>query len=161
RRYNAQALRDFARTLLQKAGMDAAPATAVADTLVEGDLLGHDTHGLALLAPYIGEIENKSMAVSGLPETLSDRGASLLWDGRRLPGPWLIHQGLDTLTPRARQYGCATLVIRHSHHIACLAAYLLRAAEDGLLMTLVSSDPNGASVAPYGGTQAVFTPNPI
>ncbi|MFW7342118.1 Ldh family oxidoreductase [Pollutimonas sp. H1-120] len=160
-RYSAQALRDFSQGLLQAAGMAAAPAEAVADTLVEGDLLGHDTHGLALLAPYIKEIENKTMEVAGMPETLSDRGASLLWDGRRLPGPWLVRQGIDILIPRAREFGTATLVIRRSHHIACLAAYLLRAAENGMLITLASSDPNGASVAPYGGTQAVFTPNPI
>src|SRR5690606_28900689 len=31
----------------------------------------------------------------------------------------------------------------------------------GLLITLASSDPNAASVAPHGGTRAVFTPNPI
>lgn len=161
KRYSAQALRNFSQRLLQAAGMPAAPAEAVADTLVEGDLLGHDTHGLALLAPYIKEIENKTMEVAGMPETLSDRGASLLWDGRRLPGPWLVRQGIDTLVPRAHEFGTATLVIKRSHHIACLAAYLLRAAENGMLITLASSDPNGASVAPYGGTQAVFTPNPI
>lgn len=161
RRYSAQALRDFSQRLLQAAGLPAAPAEAVADTLVEGDLLGHDTHGLALLASYIKEIENKTMEVDGMPETLSDRGASLLWDGRRLPGPWLVRRGIDMLIPRAREFGTATLVIKRSHHIACLAAYLLRAAENGMLVTLASSDPNGASVAPYGGTQAVFTPNPI
>jgi LDH2 family malate/lactate/ureidoglycolate dehydrogenase len=160
-RYSAQALRDFSQALLEAAGMPPDPAEAVADTLVEGDLLGHDTHGLALLAPYIREIENKTMEVSGMPDTLSDRGASLLWDGRRLPGPWLVRQGMETLAPRAREFGSATLVIRRSHHIACLAAYLLRAAEDGLLITLASSDPASASVAPFGGTTAVFTPNPI
>src|SRR5690606_11202737 len=156
-RYSAETLRDFSQALLEAAGMPPDPAEAVADTLVEGDLLGHDTHGLALLAPYIKEIENKTMEVAGLPDTLSDRGASLLWDGRRLPGPWLVHQGLDALIPRAREFGSATLVIRRSHHIACLAAYLLRATENGLLITLASSDPAVASVAPYGGTQAVFT----
>lgn len=160
-RYSAEKLRDFSQALLEAAGIPPDPAEAVADTLVEGDLLGHDTHGLALLAPYIREVENKTMEVAGMPETLSDRGASLLWDGRRLPGPWLVRQGMDTLVPRAREFGSATLVIRRSHHIACLAAYLPRAAENGLLITLASSDAASASVAPYGGTKAVFTPNPI
>src|SRR3546814_19304413 len=99
------------------------------------------------------------MEVSGTAKTLSNRGAALLWDGRRLPVPWLIRQGIDTLTSRAREFGTATLVIRRSHHIACLAAYLPRVAESGLLITLASSDPAGASVAPYGGTRAVFTPD--
>jgi hypothetical protein len=42
-----------------------------------------------------------------------------------------------------------------------LAAYLLRATESNLVMMLASSDPNTQSVAPFGGTRAVFTPNPI
>ena len=160
-RYGADGLRHFAAALLEKAGLDSAPATAVATTLVEGDLLGHDTHGLALLAPYVKSLENGGMAKSGEPEVLSDRGAALAWDGRRLPGPWLVHSGIDALMPRARQYGSATLVIRRSHHIACLAAYLLRAAEAGFVMMLASSDPAVQSVAPHGGTRAVFTPNPL
>lgn len=160
-RFSAGSLRQFATDLLAAAGMADAPAQAVADTLVEGDLLGHDTHGLALLAPYLQEIRKGSMAKSGEPEVLSDRGAALCWDGHRLPGPWLVREGMDALEPRARQFGSATLVIRRSHHIACLAAYLLRATERGLVMLLASSDPAVASVAPYGGTQAVFTPNPI
>jgi len=160
-RYSADALRHFATALLEKAGLDGAPAATVAATLVEGDLLGHDTHGLALLAPYVKSLENGGMAKSGMPELLSDRGAAIAWDGRRLPGPWLVHSGIDVLMPRARQYGSATLVIRRSHHIACLAAYLLRAAEAGFLMMLASSDPAVQSVAPHGGTRAVFTPNPL
>lgn len=160
-RYDAEALRRFAAALLAQAGLDARISEVVADTLVEGDLLGHDTHGLALLAPYLKELESGDMAHAGEPETLSDRGASLLWNGRRLPGPWLVRRGIETLAPRARQYGTATLVIRRSHHIACLAAYLLRATEAGFLMLLASSDPEVRSVAPHGGTRAVFTPNPI
>jgi len=52
-------------------------------------------------------------------------------------------------------------VIRRSHHIACLAVYLKRATDKGLLMLLTCSDPNAASVAPFGGLDPVFTPNPI
>jgi len=160
-RFSAEALTRFAVELLQTAGMDSVLAEAVAHTLVEGDLLGHDTHGLALLGPYVKEIENGTMARSGAPDVLSDRGASLLWDGRRLPGPWLVLSGIDALAPRAREYGSATLVIRRSHHIACLATYLLRATEAGFMLLLASSDPAVQSVAPHGGTRAVFTPNPI
>lgn len=160
-RYAADALLQFATTLLGKAGLDSAPSAAVASTLVDGDLLGHDTHGLALLAPYVKALESGGMAKSGAPLVLSDRGASLAWDGQHLPGPWLVHSGIDALAPRARQYGSATLVIRRSHHIACLAAYLLRAAEAGFMMVLASSDPAVRSVAPHGGTRAVFTPNPL
>ena len=88
-RYAAAALKAFARALLEKAGMEAQKAGDVALILVEGDLLGHDTHGLALLAPYLGEVESGAMAKSGQPEVVSHRGATETWDGKRLPGPWL------------------------------------------------------------------------
>ncbi|SAL00941.1 dehydrogenase [Caballeronia calidae] len=160
-RYPADELQRFAQDLLSRAGMEDPKASAVASTLVDGDLMGHDTHGLALLAAYVGEIERGSMACSGEPDVISDRGPSLLWDGRRLPGPWLVLSGIETLAPRAREYGSATLVIRRSHHIACLASYLEKATADGFMIVLSSSDPAVQSVAPHGGTRAVFTPNPI
>ena len=159
--YAADRLHRYASALLQKAGMHAEPAECVADTLVQGDLLGHDTHGLALLAGYLKELETGSMRPHGAPQVVSDKPAALLWDGQRLPGPWLMKLAMDTLTPLARELGVSSLVIRRSHHIACLAVYLLRALQDDMLMVLACSDANSASVAPFGGTQAVFTPNPL
>ena len=57
--------------------------------------------------------------------------------------------------------GTGTVVIRRSHHIACLAVYLLRATERGLVAIVESSDPIVAAVVPHGGTTPVLTPNPI
>jgi L-lactate dehydrogenase len=62
---------------------------------------------------------------------------------------------------RARINGTCTVVIKRSHHIACLAAYHAWATQQGLVMLLHSSDANAASVAPFGGLDPVFTPNPI
>jgi LDH2 family malate/lactate/ureidoglycolate dehydrogenase len=159
--YDAAALVRYATQLLEHAGLSETIAPTVADTLVQGDLLGHDTHGLALLAGYVKELESGGMKRDGAPLTVSDRPAAVLWDGLRLPGPWLMAQGMDLLLPRARELGTASLVIRRSHHIACLAVYMLRALREDMLMLLACSDPNTASVAPFGGTQAVFTPNPL
>jgi len=53
------------------------------------------------------------------------------------------------------------VVIRRSHHIAALAAYLEPFARRGLLVHLTCSDPKTASVAPFGGRGAVITPNPM
>ena len=160
-RYPAAALRAFAQALLAKSGLAEDRAAVVADVLVEGDLLGHSTHGLAQLAAYLGEIEKGSMRVSGEPIVLSDRPAAVLWDGQRLPGCWLTMRAAELAIERARTYGTTTVVIRRSHHIAALAAYLLRAVEQGFVLIVASSDANSASVAPFGGTRAVFTPDPL
>jgi len=160
-RHSASSLIAFATALLVRAGLDADKSAAVAAILVEGDLLGHTTHGLALLAPYLGEIENGRMEKSGEPRVLADFPAAVTWDGRRLPGPWLVLRALELAIARARQNGTGTVVIRRSHHIACLAAYLKRVTDEGLMVLLTCSDPVLGSVAPHGGRRGVFTPNPL
>ena len=159
--YRYADLLHYAQSLLTAAGLEPAKAAAVADILVEGDLMGHNTHGLALLPGYLGELESGSMEKLGAPTVLADHPAALTWDGRRLPGPWLVLEAMALAAERAATQGTCTVVIRRSHHIACLAAFLKRATDQGLMMLLTCSDPNGESVAPYGGLDAVFTPNPI
>jgi LDH2 family malate/lactate/ureidoglycolate dehydrogenase len=160
-RYPTQALQEFARDLLIGAGLEHDMASVVAEVLVEGDLLGHDTHGLALLASYLREIDAGTMTTNGRHRLIEERAASALWDGHRLPGPWLTRLAIDDAIDRAVKCGTGTVVIRRSHHIACLAAYLARATERGFVLLLSCSDPSAASVAPHGGTRPVFTPDPI
>jgi len=160
-RHCPDALTDWAQALLRAAGLQEAYAADVAQVLVEGDLLGHDTHGLALLAGYLNALEQGSMTRAGSFTVVSERTVAATWDGQRLPGPALVRRAIGWAAPRAREHGCATVAIRRSHHIACLAAYLEEPARDGLMVEIYSSDPAVASVAPFGGTQAVFTPNPM
>ena len=160
-RIAATPLTRFAQDLLVRAGLPADKAQAVATVLVDGDLMGHTTHGLQLLAPYLAEIEKGTMSRDGEPEVLNQLPAAQLWDGRRLPGPWLVSRALEQAAQLASTQGTGTIVIRRSHHIASLASYHRRAAEQGLVLLLACSDPNTASVAPFGGLDPVFTPNPI
>jgi len=159
--FSATALTTFTHALLVQAGVREDIAADVADVLVEADLLGHTTHGLALLAPYLTDIEQGRMARSGSPDVVSERAAAQTWDGRRLPGPWLTLRALDAAAAMADTHGTGTVVIRRSHHIACLAAYLIRATERGLIVLVQSSDPLLAAVVPHGGVTPIITPNPI
>ncbi len=160
-RFTATTLTAFAADALQRAGMEPAKAEAVAEVLVEGDLLGHTTHGLQLLALYLAEIDKKQMTLSGQPEVLADHPAAVTWDGRRLPGPWLTREAIALACTRATALGACTVVIRRSHHIGCLAAYLERVTDQGLMIVLTCSDPSGSGVAPHGGYRGAYTPNPL
>jgi LDH2 family malate/lactate/ureidoglycolate dehydrogenase len=160
-KYPADALAAFATSLCERAGVRGDMASDVADVLVTGDLLGHTTHGLALLAPYLAEIEKGAMTKGGAPTVLNSRPAAQMWDGHRLPGPWLTLRALDAAQAMAATHGTGTVVIRRSHHIACLAAYLLRATERGRIAIVESSDPIVAAVVPHGGLTPIVTPNPV
>src|SRR5437763_11312583 len=160
-RYAADDLRSFARTLAGRTGCRPDIARDLAEVLVDADLLGHTTHGLALLAPYLDELAHGRMAKEGEPTVLSRRAAAEIWDGNRLPGPWLVLRALDAAATMARAAGTGTVVVPRSHHIACLAAYLKRATDAGLLAIIECSDPTVAAVAPHGGSTPFITPNPI
>src|SRR5215813_7356564 len=133
----------------------------MAQLLVEADLLGHSTHGLALAPGYLKEIAAGTMATKGDPEVLNDFEATAVWDGKRLPGQWLTREAVRSAATRARRFGIGSVSIRNSHHIGCLAVFLEEPARQGQLVMVASSDPAGRMVAPYGGLTPQMTPDPL
>ena len=160
-RYQAADLIRYTQELFAAAGCDGDKPAVIAAGLVEADLLGHTTHGLQLAPAYLAELRDGTMTPTGAPDVVADRGGCVTWDGRRLPGVWLAATAVDLACDRAAAHGVGTVVIRNSHHIACLAAFLQRATDRGMLIQIASSDPAVAAVAPFGGRTAVFTPDPL
>ena len=151
----------FAEEAARKAGLGAAQARAVAEVLVEGDLMGHDTHGLALLTPYLDSLAAGDMLPEGAPEVVGRTAVAQTWDGRKLPGPWLVREAIAQASAAAAEHGMGAVSIGRSHHIGCLAAYGPAVAKAGKMLIVTCSDPAVASVAPWGGTRRVYTPNPL
>lgn len=160
-RFAADELIDFARAALMASDLPEPFAQDVAKVLVEGDLMGHSTHGLALLPAYLAALEAGGMAREGSFEVLRDKDATALWDGHFLPGPWLITQGFALGIERARRLGTFTLSIRRSHHTASLVAYLKPVTDAGLIGIVSVSDPTERCVAPAGGRGPLHSTNPI
>lgn len=160
-RFDVAELTRFTTDLFTKAGLDEDKAAAVSRYLIEADLMGHTTHGLALAPWYLQSVRDGVMKATGSFEVVSDRGAAQCWNGHRLPGAWLTSEAVKSAIKRAREFGTATIAIANSHHIGALAAYLTLATDQSMLVSIASSSPSGAQVAPFGGLDGVFTPNPV
>ncbi len=160
-RYQVESLTHLAEQLFTAAGLEADKARCVARLLLIADMLGQRTHGIALCAPYIEQIDKGLMTTRGEPEVLRDSGSVVVWDGNYLPGPWLVSRALALAGERVATHGVVTFVIRRSHHIACLAALIKQATDRDLVAILSSSDPSAGFIAPYGGKEPLLTPNPI
>ncbi|MEZ5826217.1 MAG: Ldh family oxidoreductase [Geminicoccaceae bacterium] len=160
-RYTPEDLREFATAIMLASGFEQEKAEVTAWHLVEADMMGHDTHGLNLLVAYVDHAASGGMTLTGDVEVVADRPAAITWDGRNLPGVWVTDKAVDTAVERARIYGQASVAIRKSHHIACLQTYLSKATDKGMMVTIASSDPHVATVAPYGGRKPLYTPDPI
>ena len=154
-------LNKFCTSVFKKLGMDDEKAKDTSEILVEADMMGHSTHGVRLLPLYIKDVEAGNMKVSGNQITLNDTGSCITIDGDNLPGIWLTKQGLKLSSERAKIHGVSTVLIKNSHHNGALAAYLLPIVEQGLVPMIKCSVPSSATVAPFGGTKALLTPDPM
>src|SRR5499427_1704547 len=159
-RLGAATLTDFGTALFLATGMDDDKARTVARLLVLADMMGRRTHGLAMAPLYVADVRKGHMKVTGEPVVAKDTGATLVWDGGYLPGIWLVNRAIETGIERCATHGVVTVAIRRSHHIGCLAALAKQAADRGFVAIIANSDPANRRVAPYGGTHALFTPDP-
>lgn len=155
------ALASLAAALFGAAGMDSEKAQCVADLLLLTDMLGRETHGLAQCGAYLKELQGGGMTVKGVPETVRDTGATVVWDGDYLPGLWLMQRALTLGFERVAEHGVFTFAMRRSHHIGCLAALAKQATDRGYYAMIASSGPHTQAVAPFGSKQALFSPNPF
>lgn len=160
-RYDRAALEQFGAALFRANGLSEEAASVTARLLVEADAMGHDTHGLAQEAGYLKALDDGHMIADSAPEIVRDKGAALTWDGRYQPGLWLTWRAVQTALERAEQFGTASIAIRRSHHIGCLAAFLPLITERGFMGLLYSSDPAIKAVAPFGAVEQIYTPDPI
>src|SRR5947208_466994 len=123
--------------------------------------MGHTTHGLAMLPGFLKSIESGAIRAKGEPEIILDRGSTMLWDARTLPGTWIVSRAINEGAGRAAHHGVVTIVIRNTAHIAALGAYLRRATTQGFMILIANSDPSMRTVAPAGAREAQLAPNPL
>ena len=148
-------------SLFTAAGLAPDKAASVARLLVLTDAMGRGTHGLAQAPAYLDELANGGMSTHGEPEIVRDTGPTIVWDGRYLPGLWLMEKALETAFGRIAEHGVVTFAMRRSHHIGCLAALAKYATDRGCYVMLASSGPHTRFVAPFGGRQGLFSPDPF
>lgn len=160
--HNVQALTTFVEQLFEKAGADTEVAQVVTRVLLEGELLGHRTHGLNLVSRYIGGMqEGKVKARAQVLEQVTDSGIASVFDGHYLLGPYCVSRALDCAAKGATAQGIGIAVVRRASHIGCLAAYLKPFTDQGLVAMVYSSDPSVGLVCAHGGIDPIYTPNPI
>ncbi|MEQ9640615.1 MAG: Ldh family oxidoreductase [Alphaproteobacteria bacterium] len=160
-RYDVAELTAAVVALFRAAGMAEAPAQAVAEILIDADLLGYDTHGLQFVPGYLAALESGAMRRDGEPEIVADHGASVVLDADRLPGQWAMLRALELAQARLQDHPIAAIAVRRSANISCLATYVKRAADAGHVALLFASGPSNKGVAPHGGRAGALSTNPL
>lgn len=134
-------------------------ATLVADTLIEANLTGHDSHGAMRTLQYIEQIEAGGIKPAERPVILERRGARAIVDGRWGWGPPAAFLAAETAVDLARELGVGAVTVTRCNHIGRVGAYADVIARAGLIGMVLANV--GVAVAPYGGRDRLMGTNPI
>lgn len=157
----ASEVEDWLSLMMEAAGLDERGRRPLARQMVEADLLGHHTHGAALLKMYLQRLANGQMNTASQRTLIASRPAVQAWDLNGSVGAWALDELTPWLLDAVETFGQSALTLARSSHIGNLQAHMLPFVEKGLLVLLSTTTPSVRSVAPPGGTVAVTTTNPI
>ncbi len=161
-RYAASDLDAFVRTALTELGMAAADAALCSEILLDADLRGVGTHGIANFAWHLHYGPGlRDGYVNPRPsiEVLRDAPVAAAWDADRGFGPLVAHRAMSAAIDKARDTGIGMITVRNGCHFGAHAYFVdLAAAHDMIAMSMTHTGP--VAVAP-GGLDRVMGTNPL
>ncbi|MCM3657844.1 Ldh family oxidoreductase [Agromyces mediolanus] len=151
-------LRSWATQLLETWGYDPDDAAYLAETLVDANLRGVDSHGVIRLAAYRARID--AGLVRPRAEPIVERsGAVVRIDANGAPGQLAARLAVDELDGLVATHGIASAAVRGSTHFGTAGFYARDLARRGRIAIVVSnSEP---CVVPFGGREALLGTNPL
>ncbi|MBO0678492.1 Ldh family oxidoreductase [Mycolicibacterium sp. S2-37] len=160
RRWSAADLTTFATQVLIALGTPSTHAAVIAESLVESDLRGHDSHGVRRLVPYAALARADTLQVTAEPTLVEGTPpAVVVVDGRNTFGQLTARMATEELIRRVEQTSIAIAVLRHCQHVGRLGEYVEQAAAAGhVALAMANADP---TVAPWGGRERMLGTNPF
>src|SRR5512140_2507124 len=138
--------------------MGEADAHLLADTLVQADLWGHQSHGVLRLDWYRKRIVAGTLKADARPEFATDAGAVAVIDGRDGAGQALAKRAMEEAIARAKRHGVGVVGVRDSNHFGT-AMYFTRMAAAAGCVGFLSTNASPA-MAPWGGRAKAIGNNP-
>jgi uncharacterized oxidoreductase len=155
-------LREFAKSLLLAGGALPEEAAIVAQSLVEANLRGYESHGVMRLPQYIESVKSGEIRPGAKLAVVQETPAMLACDGGWGFGQVLGRDLTTRLVDKAKAVGVGCGTLRQSSHIGRLGEYAEMAAQAGMVSIILANTHGGAQrVAPVGGVRPRLGTNPL
>lgn len=145
--------------LLAAAGVPEEGAAMVADSMIQANLRGVDSHGVQILGTYLKRIRAGATNPNPTPRVVRSGPAFISVDGDSglgaIPGTFAMKQVIEG----ARKTGIFLASCFNNTTFGAAFYYSRMAALEGLIGFAVSNAP--PSMAPWGGRKAMLGTNPI
>lgn len=153
-----QALRSFASNCYQAMGVNARAADLLADTLVQADLWGHQSHGVMRLFWYAARLQSGAMNGNAVPVEDGGLGAVATMDGQGGLGQVVAEAAMTKAIALSKTHGLGAVAVRNSGHFGTVMYFTRMAAQAGCV-GFVSTNASPA-MAPWGGMEKRVGNNP-
>lgn len=157
---SAEILRDLGAQIFAAQGVPLDKAELIAETLVEANLTGHDSHGVSYYVTYSDRIKKGFIDVEAEPKIVKETPSSALVDGRWAPGQVTAMKVIGLTVEKAKGHAVSAVGAFNCNHIGRVGYYTNWAARHGVA-ALAFVNVGHPSVSVHNGLGKVFGTNPI
>jgi LDH2 family malate/lactate/ureidoglycolate dehydrogenase len=148
------------KTILNAWGMPQDAITPTVEVMVETDLRGIDSHGIAMLPLYNQIRRQGKIEMRPNIEVVKDAGVLALIDAGGGLGHAAASQAMTLAIDKAKAQGMAAVGVRNSNHYGAAGAYALMAARAGLI-GICMTNAGSRAIVPTRAKEPVFGTNPL
>jgi LDH2 family malate/lactate/ureidoglycolate dehydrogenase len=134
-------------------------ARITADVLVQANLRGIDSHGVARLARYVNGLRDGVMVAQPEEKVVVETPTTITLDAGAGLGQPVSYRAMNTAIEKAREYGCGFATVRNSNHFGIAGYYAMMALEQDMIG--MSTTNAAVLVVPTFGRNALYGTNPI
>ncbi|MDH3711622.1 MAG: Ldh family oxidoreductase, partial [Cyclobacteriaceae bacterium] len=157
--YNDSSLRDFARDVFTAMGCDGAQARIAAEILVDADLKGIDSHGIARLKGYVRLWEDNRINTQPNICITHETPSTAVVDGDEGLGLVVAPEAMKIAIEKASQVGSGWVSVRNSNHYGIAGYHAMMALEHDMVgISMTNASP---LVAPTFSSERLLGTNPI
>lgn len=157
--YGHNQLRDFCAKVLEKLNLSSEDAYLVADSLVQANLRGVDSHGVTRMGIYTERLSRGLIEPNPQVEVIKETAATALIDGKNGMGQVVASLAMNIAINKAKEAGIGFVGVRNSSHFGTAAYFSEMALQEDMIGIALSNAP--ATMALWGGRTPFLGTNPF
>lgn len=157
--YSPATLRSFAEQVFQSIGCTEDHAKQAAHVLLQADLRGIDSHGLARLSGYVRLWEAGRINSQPNLRVVHETPSTAVVDGDQGLGLVVAPYAMEVAIQKAKTVGTGWVAVRGSNHFGIAASHAMRALDHDMIgLAMTNASP---LVAPTFSVERLLGTNPI
>jgi uncharacterized oxidoreductase len=158
--FTERQLRSICGQILEAAGVSRKESEIVSNSLVDANLMGHDSHGVLRLIRYRKELKDGRTRPNVEMRILRETPSTAMLDGNWGFGQVAARKAMELAIRKAKATGIGLVAITHCNHMGRVGEFSGIAAENDMIGIILSNSA-GNNVAPCGGIDPLYGTNPL